>query len=674
MANQVKYRYCGALLGATFALTLALIWSQLGYGAWKELFLYNGDSITLALVAKSIFRAEKFNWVFSSQTFLFPEGPIYFLSYLFSENFKAALFINAYFNILSIIALLILIARHALEDLGSRLISITIFLVLISTAILSEATPSININTIVTLILFNTYYSGVVLSSLLMLYLLCKLGPRDHFSWSYFILSVLIGGLTYGSDPLLLLQFLMPLVAVAFVFLKSALFRYQAKILFSTVVLSLSFGSFVRYLTSDFISRSVTGYLNFKGVWHSFLELSQIFIDSHQTPQIFVLWLLWLTLFFIHFICFINLVYKNKQLQNNYAFLLIHGVCIFIPVITVMGVLISGNSLTRYLLPIPFFIFIGICLLAPYILSAKKLFLIGSFGFIFISTMTVVRYQSLESLPLSSEIDIQCYKKINEVTELTSVGSFWTSRQLDLYGNNRVYQVSKELTPYNWLVNRYEDAHININSVVIDKVEHPAHVNAIDIEALGPPSKKFDCARFFVYRFDKDTPGYVLLNQKFNAAVDHRLESNATPISIVQNKTYIFSAAKETISGKGWSGRESWGRWTDQKIANLQFNLGINQDSDLKIIVEGQCFLSEKLKEQWVTISANDYLLKRFQCTLANNGASQSITISRNMIAEDGALNIKFVIDNPTSPSQLGLSTDGRKLGFGLISMRFNWN
>ncbi len=672
MANQVKYGYCGALLGATFALTMALIWSQIGYGAWKELFLYNGDSITLALVSKSIWHAEKFNWVFSSQTFLFPEGPIYFLCYLVSGSFKSALFINAYFNILSIIALLILITRYALEDRSSRLISIIIFLILFSAAILCEANPSININTIVTLILFNSYYSGVVLSSLLILWLLCKIASRDHFSWAYFILMVLIGGFTYGSDPLLLLQFLTPLAAVAFVFLRFPLFRYQAKILLSTTVFSLAVGFLIRYLTSDFISRPVTGYLNFKGIWHSLVELSQIFINSYNTPQIFVLWVFWVVLFLVHFIFFIRLVTSNKTLQTNYAFQLIHVLCIVIPIITIMGVLVSGNSLTRYLLPIPFFIFIGISLLAPYMLSFKKLFFICLLGFITVSTPAVVRNQSSETPPLISEVDLQCYENINKATELISVGSFWTSRYLDLYGNYRVYQVSKELTPYNWLVNKYEDSHINLNSVVVDKVDHFAHVNAADTEVLGPPSNIFNCTRFNVYQYDKDTLGYSLLNQKFNAVVNRKLELNAQPISVEINKTYKFSSAGDGISGKGWSGRESWGRWTDQKVANLRFNLEKIQDSDLTITVEGHCFLSEKLKEQQVTVLANDHLVKSFQCTLANNGAPQSISISRNLIAKNGILNLEFEIDKPTSPSQLGLSTDGRKLGFGLISMRFN--
>ena len=271
-----------------------------------------------------------------------------------------------------------------------------------------------------------------------------------------------------------------------------------------------------------------------------------------------------------------------------------------------------------------------------------------------------------------SEVDLQCYENINKATELTSVGSFWTSRYLDLYGNYRVYQVSKELTPYNWLVNKYEDSHIKVNSVVVDKVEHFAHVNATDTEVLGTPSKKFNCTRFNVYQYDKDTLGYSLLNQKFNVVVDRKLELNAQPIIIEKNKTYKFSSAGDAISGKGWSSRETWGRWTDQKVANLQFNLEKIQDSDLKITVEGHCFLSEKLKEQRVTILANNHLVKSFQCTLANNGTPQSITISRNLITKDNILNLAFEIDNPTSPSQLGLSTDGRKLGFGLISMRFN--
>jgi hypothetical protein len=85
---------------------------------WADMFLYNADSITLALIVKSVRAGESFHWVLSSQLFLFPEGLLYAVSSVLVPAVKYSFLLNAFINLICLFALYFLIAKLILKDVG----------------------------------------------------------------------------------------------------------------------------------------------------------------------------------------------------------------------------------------------------------------------------------------------------------------------------------------------------------------------------------------------------------------------------------------------------------------------------------------------------------------------------------------------------------------------------
>ncbi|MEY3740780.1 MAG: hypothetical protein RLZZ192_1456, partial [Pseudomonadota bacterium] len=78
------------VLGLSLLATGHLIQSN-----WQELFLFNGDSLTLALYAQSLFSGEVRDWTFSSQIFFFPEILLYLICYALAPTLESAFIFNA---------------------------------------------------------------------------------------------------------------------------------------------------------------------------------------------------------------------------------------------------------------------------------------------------------------------------------------------------------------------------------------------------------------------------------------------------------------------------------------------------------------------------------------------------------------------------------------------------
>ena len=82
-------------------LILALIVeiSHVVNSGWLNLYLYNGDSLTLPILLKTLTGHSGFLWVSSSQFLLFPEGLLYLVSSFLNHSVRASLLINSFLNI-----------------------------------------------------------------------------------------------------------------------------------------------------------------------------------------------------------------------------------------------------------------------------------------------------------------------------------------------------------------------------------------------------------------------------------------------------------------------------------------------------------------------------------------------------------------------------------------------
>ncbi len=131
--------------------------------------------------------------------------------------------------------------------------------------------------------------------------------------------------------------------------------------------------------------------------------------------------------------------------------------------------------------------------------------------------------------------------------------------------------------------------------------------------------------------------------------------SNAEPLRVI-------------LSGD-WSAREPWGVWSDGHRAAVMFDASSLPDR-FTVAIEAHTFPPGSSLIQKVRISDdNGYLLT----TISNEQPNGNfiVKIKQSCSQPRKWASLIFDIDTPTSPQELGISGDIRRLGIGLVSLTF---
>ena len=113
----------------------------------------------------------------------------------------------------------------------------------------------------------------------------------------------------------------------------------------------------------------------------------------------------------------------------------------------------------------------------------------------------------------------------------------------------------------------------------------------------------------------------------------------------------------DVTSVSGVSGQEAWGRWTDGATAVLQFKKRLPSAFQLKLETTGAFGPNVGLPIQLKVGSVQrEFKLK---------GTKEVVLFDFEGVA--GTDRVEFLIPKPTSPKELAMSDDSRKLGIGLV-------
>ena len=137
------------------------------------------------------------------------------------------------------------------------------------------------------------------------------------------------------------------------------------------------------------------------------------------------------------------------------------------------------------------------------------------------------------------------------------------------------------------------------------------------------------------------------------------------PTKLFINQKINFSDTYGSIDGL--SNRESWGRWSDSEEA--RFRLAFQEMENAKVLIfKVSPFINKKHKELNVDVYGNGHYLTSWKFLHGQPFPETKIYVPKSLI-DGNILDLKFKIDNPKSPKELGLSQDSRKLGIGFISV-----
>jgi hypothetical protein len=203
------------------------------------------------------------------------------------------------------------------------------------------------------------------------------------------------------------------------------------------------------------------------------------------------------------------------------------------PVVDLFGVLISGNSTSRYYVPVFVFSLLSLIPLAarlPDLSTWQRVRTSASVVAAATALLTAgVVTPDLEPLLRSSNFrDMRCLEQALGGEPRTGVAQYWTARALDVYstGGVRVLQVLPDLQVFAWLVNLGEFEHRHASFVLVDRIDWgQITLTANDTLVLGKPAAITTCPSFYVYSYPKGTMGFQVINSAISSSLDSLLQT-----------------------------------------------------------------------------------------------------------------------------------------------------
>lgn len=155
----------------------------------------------------------------------------------------------------------------------------------------------------------------------------------------------------------------------------------------------------------------------------------------------------------------------------------------------------------------------------------------------------------------------------------------------------------------------------------------------------------------------------------------HHLENSdiQAPFTVPLGQDLLYSSDNLDIAStlaEGWSSPEPWGVWSEGSKAIVVLQLADAPPAGLELSILLNGFTPPSSPTREVSVSINGAEPVHLVIDQGEPQRAVRLPIDQSGAAETGMVRVEFLISNPISPSQAGLSADGRNLGIGLVSMR----
>lgn len=152
---------------------------------------------------------------------------------------------------------------------------------------------------------------------------------------------------------------------------------------------------------------------------------------------------------------------------------------------------------------------------------------------------------------------------------------------------------------------------------------------------------------------------------------DYNYSSISSSLEVINNYLNISSFIDFSTKGKklfcyGFYEAEDWGCWLTEK-SDVVFK-GINTESDIQLDITFNVF--RQYSEPSLDIYVNNVLLATVLSTNFTN--PYKIIVRNKLIRKDKLIKLSFLTKGAVSPSSVSDSSDGRKLGYGIVSITSN--
>lgn len=535
----------GPLLIAALAL---VVLERMVDSAWLRYLLYDGDSLALPLLLQSLERGEPLRWVMTSQLFLFPEFPLYLVSAVLGQTVQASLIVNGVLNVLVMYALVrwitarLMVGRVRVLQVLVAFASTAVFLATCLTETGRDLGERDITGAIASTYLLTTYYYGVVVSGLLCLALAMELtaGFRTGIPMRrgrvIGLLALLAGvsAVTTLSNPLFLLDVVAPLIAVlVLMWMLNRLPVTRLLLLGGSIGLGALLGYATRIPLAGYIGAEASSYLHIERAGESARWLLQFARELRVAPggtlEIIILGLLLLLAVTGTIFGVFTQVRPSWTLQVGDAAFLLYAFVVVEAAAVLVGQIVTGSLVARYLMPVPAFSVLAVVALADSralqltvraardrlrVLGVSRVLrpagVVGALGLAVAALVVGVPPVAAAAQERADSPDQDCLLAWLDGRELSGVASFWSARSLSVYGppSIDVQQVNFDFTPQLWVTNLSDYTGKTFSYVLAD---HVPDWGVVARAGLGEPASVTACTSFDIYDY-AGAPGAEVLN------------------------------------------------------------------------------------------------------------------------------------------------------------------
>lgn len=520
-------------IGAVLAVCLAVTGLRhVVATARVALLWYDGDSVLLPLVVRSVRLGEPFEWAMSPALFFFPELPVYALCALVTATPQQALAVNGLLVVVAVYALLRAVANELMRSASrsARIAAALLGLGVVSALVLTESSATATSLELASLLFTSTYYYGTLLAMLATTALILRVvrragdgpgggsgggaggGPGDGMEArptpTALVTLGLLAAFSTTSNPLYVPWSAGPVV-IALALLTVA--RRVPWRISAWVAGVLAAGSAVGYLLRvplrPFVSLDPSTYVHPDRAGTT-LSFFAALTDQRAGSAAGDAGLL--VMFCLVLVCIGGTVWAWRARTSRTVL-----VATTIPLVTVVavsvGVVVAGSETPRYLEPVvtaPLVALVAVCELARTAVRRTRVHrrvrgirLAAAVGGAFALVAGVaVAPGTAVAVTTATYGPATCLDRWAAGRDVVGVGQFWTVRPLATYASDdvRLLQVRDDFSAYPWLVNLGSYRGASPTYVLVgsgDLWSTPVE------DSLGRPASITHCSGYDVYDY-----------------------------------------------------------------------------------------------------------------------------------------------------------------------------
>jgi hypothetical protein len=151
-------------------------------------------------------------------------------------------------------------------------------------------------------------------------------------------------------------------------------------------------------------------------------------------------------------------------------------------------------------------------------------------------------------------------------------------------------------------------------------------------------------------------------------ATSHLVEKRKVP-PFTRETAHVFVAGSQSLAllRDGWSWPEAWGTWTSGPVAQLDFPIETRPIGNVVLAIYGRSMSpAGQPGGQLVRVKVNGEELGTLRFNNEDEIIGGKIEVPERMVRVGHPLRVVFEIARPTSPKEVLMSADERKLGLAL--------